>query len=54
MLWVATTLAFFGFLRMGEVVIPSGSGFDPRLHFAYGDILVDSVLDPSWLAVTTK
>ena len=54
MLWAAATLAFFDFLRMGEVGIPSGSGFDPWLHLAYGDVRVDSVVDPSWLAVTIK
>ena len=29
MLWAAATMCFFGFLRVGEVVVPSDSAFDP-------------------------
>ena len=54
MLWAASTLCFFAFLRMGEAVVPSDGGFDPRLHLAYGDVRVDSTLDPSWMEVVIK
>ena len=54
MLWAAATLCFFAFLRMGEVVVPSDSGFDPRVHLAYGDVRVNSTTDPQWMEVHIK
>ena len=49
MLWAASTLCFFAFLRMGEAVAPSDSGFDPRYHLTYGDVRLNSATDPSWM-----
>ena len=54
MLWVAATLCFFAFLRMGEAVVPSDPGFDARTHLAYGDIRVNSTSNPSWMEVHIK
>ena len=34
MLWAAALMCFFGFLRSGEVVIPTDSAFDPTTHLA--------------------
>ena len=44
----------FGFLRSGEVVIPTDSAFDPTTHLAYGDIRVDSTVSPTYLEVKLK
>ena len=41
MLWAAACMCFFGFLRSGEVVVPSASSFDPAIHLSDGDVLVD-------------
>ena len=54
MLWAAATLCFFAFLRMGEAVAPSDSGFYPRLHLSYGDVRVNSTQDPTWMHVHIK
>ena len=54
MLWAAACMCFFGFLRAGEVVIPSDSGFDSATHLAQGDVRVDSVVTPRYLEVTIK
>lgn len=54
MLWAASTLCFFAFLRMGEAVVPSDTGFDARVHLAYGDIRVNSTINPTWMAVLIK
>ena len=54
MLWAASTLCFFAFLRMGEAVVPSDSGFDSRFHLAYGDIRFNTLNKPSWMEVVIK
>ncbi|MCX8521142.1 MAG: hypothetical protein ORN28_06345 [Rhodoferax sp.] len=54
MLWAASCLCFFGFLRSGEIVVPSDSSFDPAFHLCYGDVLVDSCTNPSVLSVRLK
>ena len=54
MLWAATTMCFFGFLRSGEVVSPSDHTFDPALHLAYGDVALNDPSDLSCLEVRIK
>jgi len=54
MLWAAATLCFFAFLRMGEAVVPSDTGFDERYHLTYGDVRINSTQDPSWMEVHIK
>ena len=45
MLWAASTLCFFGFLRMGEAVAPA-TGYDPEVHLSFGDARVNSRSSP--------
>ena len=54
MLWAATVLCFFGFLRSGEVTVPSDSAFDVGMHMTYEDVSVDSVCNPQVLKVRLK
>ena len=54
MLWAAVCLCFFGFLRSGEVVVPSDSGFDPTVHLCFEDISVDSCVAPASIQVFLK
>lgn len=37
MLWAAYYTAFFGFLRSGEVTVPSLAAYDLGAHLSYGD-----------------
>ena len=54
MLWAAATMCFFGFLRAGEVVVPSDGGFDESCHLSFGDVRVDSHSSPQFLEVRIK
>lgn len=54
MLWAAATLCFFGFLRSGEITVPSDAAFDPSCHLTFQDISVDQVTDPQLLRVHLK
>lgn len=54
MLWAASTLCFFGFLRSGEAVAPGDAEFDPSRHLTFNDVSVDSHEAPRVLEVTIK
>ena len=41
-LWAICCTAFFGFFRLGELLLPSSTAFNPRLHMAWGDMAVDN------------
>ena len=44
--WAVCCVAFFGFFRLGELLLPSRDAFNPRLHLAWGDVAVDNVRNP--------
>ena len=54
MLWAAVTLCFFGFLRSGEVTVPSDSSCDPATHLTVHDISVNDTTNPTWLKLHLK
>eukprot|EP00731_Ephydatia_muelleri_P033273 Em0027g21a len=54
MLWAASCMCFFGFLRSGEIVVPSDAEYDASVHLSYGDVKADSVQKPSYLEVAIK
>ena len=54
MLWVACCLAFFGFLRIGEITVPSDSGYDPSTHLSLADVAFNHATDPSQMDIFIK
>ena len=54
MLWAACCLAFFGFLRAGELTVPTDTGYDASVHLSYSDISVDNPSSPSIVKVVIK
>ena len=54
MLWAAATLSFFGFMRSGEVTVPSTRAYDPSRHLSWQDVSTDSVANPTVVRVTLK
>lgn len=54
MLWAACCLGFFGFLRSGEMTVPSDGAYDPAVHLSWGDVAVDDPLVPTVLQVNIK
>ena len=43
MLWAASCLCFYGFLRCGEITVPSAIGYDPGSHLSLGDVAEDNI-----------
>ena len=54
MLWVAATMCFFGFLRMGKVIVPSDSAFDNSVHLSVSDVIVDGHTSHTYVVVNIK
>ena len=54
MLWAAASLCFFGFLRSGEITVPSDSAYDEGAHLSFEDISVDCIENPQVLKVRIK
>ena len=54
MLWAAASLCFFGFLRSGEITIPSDKAFKETRHLNFKDIAVDNLSNPKALWVRIK
>ena len=54
MLWAACCLAFFGFMRIGELTVPNDDEYDAYVHLSWGDVAVDNPARPSRLEVRIK
>ena len=54
MLWAVCCIAFIGFLRIGEMVVPSNSAYDPSVHLSLTDIAVDNLERHTVLRLTIK
>ena len=54
LLWAAFTLAFFGFLRSGEICSPSDKAYDPTAHLSFSDVAIDDPQNPSIMRVHLK
>ena len=54
MLWAASCLAFFAFLRVGEFTSPLIRKFDDKLHLSVSDVSVNHHLSPSVVFILLK
>ena len=54
MIWAACAMCFFGFFRVGEIVVPSASAFQPHRHLTWDDVLVDSIGSPSLVKICLR
>ena len=49
--WAIAVVAFFGFFRLGELLLESGTTYNSVLHLSWGDISIDSLTNPSMVKV---
>ena len=46
MLWAASCVCFFAFLRSGEIAVPSDNGYDAAVQLSSGDVRLDNISNP--------
>ena len=54
MLWAVALTCFFGFLRGGEICVPSDKVFDKGAHLSPADVSVDDKHNPSVMCIRIK
>ena len=54
MLWATCCTPFFGFLRVGEMTVPSQEAYDSSVHLSIEDVAVDSKSNPTTIWLTIK
>ena len=54
MLWSVSTLCFFGFFRLGELLSPTSTKYDASSHLSFEDVAVDSHSSPSLVKMHLK
>ena len=54
LLWAACSLAFFGFLRCGELTEPSQAECNQGAHLSLGDVAIDSKSAPTTIQIIIK
>jgi hypothetical protein len=53
-LWTVCCTAFFGFFRLGELLLTKPSEFNPRLYLSWGDMAVDDRQAPRMVKFNLK
>ena len=54
MIWSASLVCFFSFMRSGEITIPSQSAYDPSVHLNFADVSVDDLTNPTIIQLSIK
>ena len=54
MVWAAACTCFFGFMRAGELKVPSETAFDPAVHLCLADVSIDCIANPQVLRLRLK
>lgn len=53
-MWAVACVAFFGFFRLGELLLCSRDTFNPQLHLSWGDVAVDVTTQPTMIRCRLK
>lgn len=54
LIWAISSLAFFGFFRLGELIWENPTQYNPTTHLSWGDIAVNNRDNPTVLRVHLK
>ena len=53
-IWAIAVTAFFGFFRLGELLVETESDYNPALHLSWGDVAVDAHSEASMVKIHLK
>ena len=53
-LWATACTTFFGFFRLGELLMDVKDAFNPALNLAWGDVAVDNQENPEMIQIHLK
>ena len=51
LIWAIASAAFFGFFRLGELLVESPDSYNPATSLSWGDVAVDSQSSPSMIRI---
>ena len=54
LVWAVASLAYFGFFRLGELLVDTADEYDLAVHLSWGDVAVDNRTSPSMVKVHLK
>ena len=54
LIWAIASLAFFGFFRLGELLVDKPSQYNAATHLSWGDVAVNSLKTPSMIKIHLK
>ena len=54
MLWAVSCTTFFTFSRSGEMTVPAGKAFNPKVHLSVEDVSVDRRVQPRVVSIRLK
>ena len=54
LIWVASTVCFFGFLSAEEIALRANKQFDPTSHLSFEDVATESCLNPTFIHLILK
>ena len=54
MLWAVSCTTFLTFSRSGEMTVPAGKTFNPKVHLSFEDVSVDRRVQPRVVSIRLK
>ena len=54
MSWAVACTAYFGFFRLGELLLCREGVYNPALHLSFGDVKVDNTTNPALIQIFVK
>ena len=54
LIWTVACITFFGFFRLGELLLETARDYSPALSLSWGDVAVDNQQEPTMVKIHLK